>query len=212
MLISPDLKLFITTGDASNQTSAQNINSLSGKILRINLDGSIPADNPVNNNPVWSLGHRNPQGLVLANNKLYASEHGPNQDDEINIIEKGRNYGWPNINGICNESGETAFCISNNVKEPIKTWTPTIATAGLVYYNHDFIPQWKNSLLLVTLKASKLIQMKLADDGASIINTQDYIAEEYGRKRAICISPQGKVYFSTSNGNNDKIVEISRGN
>ena len=103
-------KLFITTGDASNQSNPQNISSLNGKILRLNLDGSIPADNPVAGNPYWSFGHRNPQGLVYANNKLYSSEHGPSNDDEINIIEKGRNYGWPDVQGFCNTTSEQSFC------------------------------------------------------------------------------------------------------
>src|SRR5438034_4148978 len=95
LLITPDLKLFITTGDASDQSNPKNISAVNGKILRLNLDGSIPADNPVPGNPYWSFGHRNPQGLVFANNIIYSSEHGPDTDDEINIIEKGRNYGWP---------------------------------------------------------------------------------------------------------------------
>jgi glucose/arabinose dehydrogenase len=93
-------KLFITTGDASNQSNPQNVSSVNGKILRLNLDGTIPADNPVPGNPYWSYGHRNPQGLVFANNKLYSSEHGPTSDDEINIIEKGKNYGWPDVRGF----------------------------------------------------------------------------------------------------------------
>ena len=90
------------------------------KILRLNLDGSIPSDNPVANNPYWSFGHRNPQGLVFANNRLYSSEHGPNNDDEINIIEKGRNYGWPNVQGYCDNGSEPAFCNNNNVVQPIE--------------------------------------------------------------------------------------------
>jgi len=86
-------KLFITTGDAGNGANAQNINSLNGKVLRINLDGSIPADNPIPGSPLWTWGNRNPQGLVYANGKLYSSEHGPNNDDEVNILLKGRNFG-----------------------------------------------------------------------------------------------------------------------
>ncbi|MEK7224676.1 MAG: PQQ-dependent sugar dehydrogenase, partial [Bacteroidota bacterium] len=122
LVITPDLKLFITTGDASNQALPQNTSSINGKVLRLNLDGTIPADNPVAGNPYWSFGHRNPQGLVFANNILYSSEHGPSNDDEINIIEKGRNYGWPAVHGYCDLSGEQTFCAANNVKEPIKAW------------------------------------------------------------------------------------------
>ncbi|QEK51496.1 PQQ-dependent sugar dehydrogenase [Pedobacter aquae] len=212
LLISSDLKLFITTGDANNTALAQNKNSLAGKVLRINLNGSIPTDNPTPNSAIWSFGHRNAQGLVMVNGKLYASEHGPSTDDEINLIEKDRNYGWPNVVGACDNSTENAFCTANNVAAPLQSWTPTIATAGLTYYNHSSIPQWKNSLLLVTLKASKLVQLKLNDAGTAIIASQDYFGTQYGRKRAICVAPDGKVYFSTSNGTNDKIIEISRSN
>jgi len=212
LAISSDNKLFISTGDAENANAAQNLNSLSGKILRINLDGSIPSDNPFSNNPVWTYGHRNPQGLVFANDKLYASEHGPSKDDEINLIEKGRNYGWPNVNGFCDESGESTFCSTNNVKEPLKSWTPTIAPSGLTYYNHGLIPQWKNSLILAVLKDSKIIRLQLDDAGNAITETEEYFANEYGRKRAVCVAPNGKVYFATSNGSDDKIIEIGRSN
>jgi len=210
LLISSDLKLFITTGDASNPGYAQTASSPNGKILRLNLDGTIPGDNPVAGNPYWSWGHRNPQGLVFANNKLYSSEHGPSNDDEINIIEKGRNYGWVNVQGYCDQSGEQSFCQANNIAEPIQAWTPTIATCGLDYYNHDLIPQWKNSLLLATLKNSRLYQMKLDNDFTAITETNEYFTNKYGRMRDICISPEGKVYICTSNGSNDKIIEITK--
>jgi glucose/arabinose dehydrogenase len=92
--------LYITTGDASDKASAQSTTALNGKVLRIRLDGRIPADNPFPDNPVWSWGHRNPQGLVVVGNKLIEAEHGPESDDEINVIEKGGNYGWPKVKGI----------------------------------------------------------------------------------------------------------------
>lgn len=203
-------KLFITTGDANDQALPQNISSVNGKILRLNLDGSIPADNPVAGNPYWSIGHRNPQGLVYANNRLYSSEHGPSNDDEINIIEKGRNYGWPSVHGFCDIPAEQTFCTANNVAQPLKAWTPTIATSGLDYYNSDLIPQWKNSLLLATLKDGTLYQLKLSDDFNSISSTNRYLSGDYGRMRDICVSPGGKVYVCTSNGSNDKIIEITK--
>lgn len=204
-------KLFVTTGDASNTALPQNTSSANGKILRLNLDGSIPADNPVAGNPYWSSGHRNPQGLVFANNILYASEHGPGNDDEVNIIEKGRNYGWPNVAGFCNETAELSFCTASNVKEPVKAWTPTIATAGLDYYNHDLIPQWKNSLLLATLKDARIYQLKLDNSFSAVTATAEYFTGKYGRMRDLCISGTGKVYICTSNGgNNDRIVEIGK--
>jgi Glucose/sorbosone dehydrogenases len=207
LLITPDLKLFITTGDASNTSLAQDAGSLNGKVLRVNLDGSNPADNPTPGSRVWSLGHRNPQGLVFANNKMYSSEHGPNDNDEINIIEKGRNYGWPNVRGLCDQSSEQNFCTTNNVQEPIQTWTPTIALSGMDYYDKNQIPQFKNSLLVATLKHERLMQLKLNDDRTAVDSVAEFFAGKYGRMRDVCISPDGTVYICTSKGN-DVIVEV----
>ncbi|MFN2458136.1 MAG: sorbosone dehydrogenase family protein [Chitinophagaceae bacterium] len=200
-------KLFITTGDAANQPSAQNTSSLNGKVLRINLDGSIPSDNPIAGNPLWSLGHRNAQGLVVAGNTLFSSEHGPDTDDEINIIEKGKNFGWPNVKGSCDNGGEQSFCAANNVKEPIKTWTPTAAICGMDFYNNDHIRQWKNSLLVTALKNSRLYQLKLNTDRAAITEANEFFTNTYGRLRDVCVAPDGKVYICTSNGN-DKIIVV----
>lgn len=204
-----DNKLFITTGDAANQSLAQNTSALNGKVLRINLDGSIPADNPFPNSRTWSWGHRNAQGLVLVGSKLFSSEHGPDSDDEINIIERGRNYGWPQVRGFCDGSSEQSFCNANNVKEPLRAWTPTAALCGMDYYNADLIPQWKNSLLVVALKNSRLYQLKLNEEQTGIAETAEYFTDTYGRLRDLCIAPDGKVYISTSNGSNDKIIEVS---
>jgi len=204
-------KIFMTTGDALNQSLPQNINTLNGKVLRLNIDGTVPSDNPFPNNPVWSYGHRNPQGIVMANNILYASEHGPDIEDELNIIEKGRNYGWPDVKGPCNGQ-ETNFCTTHNIKEPIwSSGNGTIAVCGLDYYNKNLIPQWKNSLLMMTLKNSSIRQMKLSDDRRSVIQTQSFFKDQWGRLRDLCISPAGKVYVCTSNGgNNDVLIEISK--
>lgn len=210
LLISGDRKLFISTGDASAPANAQNSSSVNGKILRINLDGSIPADNPSPNSPVWSLGHRNIQGLVQANGKLYASEHGPATDDEVNIIEKGRNYGWPNVEGPCDKSNETSFCNTNNVAAPIYSWSPTIAVCGLDYYNNDLIPQWKNSLIMATLKDNTLYQLKLNAAGDKIEGVNTFFRGLFGRLRDVCIAPDGKIYLITSNGSADKIVVIDK--
>jgi len=205
------VKIYFTTGDASYGPQAQDVNTRNGKVVRLNADGSVPSDNPIAGNPVWSYGHRNPQGLVFVNNKIYESEHGPNIEDEVNIIEKGRNYGWPDVNGPCNGS-ETSFCTANNVKEPI--WSSgdnTIAVCGIDYYNNDKISEWKNSILMTTLKDASLRQLKLSADGNSVTGTSIYYKNAYGRLRDICISPSGNVYISTSNGgNDDKIIEISR--
>ena len=205
-LLIVDNKLYISTGDAANPNLAQNTSSRNGKILRLNLDGTIPADNPVPGNPYWTYGHRNAQGMVYANNRIYISEHGPNNDDEINIIERGKNYGWPDVMGFCDNNSERDYCSSNT--EPIKAWTPTIAPCGLDYYRGNTITQWKNSLLLTTLKDARLYQLKLDAGFTSITAVNEYFTNDYGRLRDLCISPAGVVYISTSNGSNDKIIMV----
>jgi glucose/arabinose dehydrogenase len=209
LVISTDNKLIFSTGDAANTALPQDSTKLNGKILRLNLDGSIPTDNPFPNNAVWSRGHRNAQGLVLANGKLFSSEHGPSNDDEVNLIEKGRNYGWPDVQGYCNTPAEQSFCTSRNVAEPLMAWTPTLAVCGMDYYNNNAIPQWKNSLLLTTLKASRLVQLYLNSSQTAIDSAKEFYTNTYGRLRDVCVSPDGKVYICTSNGSNaDRIVEI----
>jgi len=205
-------KLFMTTGDASVSNNAQNISSLSGKVLRFNLDGTIPSDNPYPGSPVWSYGHRNQQGLVVVNDIMYASEHGPNIEDELNIVEKNRNYGWPSINGPCDQPSEITFCTANNVKEPIwSSGNSTIAVCGLDYYNNSRIPAWQNSLLMLTLKDASLRVLKLSIDGRSVVSQQTFFKNRFGRLRDICISPAGRVYLCTSNGSNtDLLIEISK--
>lgn len=210
LLISPDKKLFISTGDAANQPSSQDMNSVNGKILRLNLDGSVPGDNPFAGNAIWSLGHRNAQGLVFANNTLYSSEHGAGSDDEFNIINKGKNYGWPDVEGFCDESDERSFCAQHNVVEPLKAWTPTLAVCGIDFYNNDQIPQWKNSVLMTTLKDNTLYQLKLNTAGDKVEEMKEILRGTYGRLRDVCVAPDGKVYVATGNGNNDKIIVISK--
>lgn len=217
--IDNNLKLFMTTGDAGTGNNAQNLSNQNGKILRMNLDGSVPDDNPFPGSLVWSFGHRNPQGLVMANGILYSSEHGPDTDDEINIIEKGRNYGWPNIKGYCDLESEKQFCTDNNVVEPIISLYPTytLAVCGLDYYNQPLIPEWQNSLLLVTLKANKFMVFKLDSSHKKILNQTEYFSDKLNRLRDICISPDGKVYICTSNrdgrgapkAGDDRIIEIT---
>lgn len=217
LVIDQNLKLFMTTGDAAYSPNAQDMGSLSGKMLRMNLDGSIPEDNPIEGSYLWSWGHRNAQGLVLApSGILYSSEHGPDNSDELNIIEKGRNYGWPTVEGFCDEAGETQFCTDSMVAEPLTEWSPTLATAGLDYYDHEAIPEWRNSLLLVTLKEREMLVLGLSPDGRSIEKEEVYFKFWFGRLRDICVSPQGKIFLAVSNRDgrgapesfDDRIVEI----
>jgi len=217
LIIDVDNKLYMTTGDAQNTPNSQNINSLNGKVLRLNLDGSFPEDNPFPNNYVWTWGHRNAQGLVISPaGIMYSSEHGPANDDELNIIEKGRNYGWPNVEGFCDLGTETQFCADSNVFEPIAAWTPTLAVAGTDFYDNDAIPEWKNSLLVTSLKASRLVALKLSQDGRSVVQEEEFFYNWFGRLRDICISPDGRIFLAVSNkdgrGNinpgDDRIVEL----
>ncbi|MVN74865.1 T9SS type A sorting domain-containing protein [Hymenobacter sp. HMF4947] len=200
LLILPDRTLLMTTGDAQNQPEAQSTISLNGKILRLNLDGTAAADNPTPGSRLYTFGHRNPQGLVQApSGKIYSSEHGPDNDDEVNLIEPGRNYGWPTVQGFCNLTAEQTFCTANNVREPLVAYTPTLAVAGITYYNNPAVPGWDNSLLMTSLKAGTFIQLQLNADGTQITSQTNLWAGTYGRLRAVCVSPQGRVYLSTSN-------------
>jgi glucose/arabinose dehydrogenase len=132
MKIGPDGKLYITTGDATTPSVAQNLGSLNGKILRMNLDGSIPADNPYPNSYVYSYGHRNPQGLAWIGETLYASEHGQSAHDEINRIVAGANYGWPVIQGLEKKAGMETPLFQSGTEV---TWAPSgmAAADGKLY-------------------------------------------------------------------------------
>lgn len=207
LIILPDTTLLFTTGDAQNQPAAQDLDHLSGKILRLNLDGSIPDNNPFPNNPVYSFGHRNAQGLYYSSNGLiYSSEHGPSTDDEFNIIEPGRNYGWPNVHGFCNLPDEQVFCENNNVFEPLAAWTPTIATSDIILYDHSSIPEWQDKILMTTLKNKRIYVLELNEEGTSIVGEEHFFTDWWGRLRDICQAPDGSVYLATNGsdwGNSD---------
>ena len=241
--IGPDLKLYYSVGDmgagqfdnATRTQNAQNINVYEGKILRLNTElvgGSwIPADNPFQNagqpTAVYTWGHRNPQGLVWGAvngvNMLYSSEHGPYSDDEVNVIQVGRNYGWPNVIGWCdgNYNGRTtgnytivdeqANCNSLNVKEPLRSlfpstnppaggdnmlW-PSTAPSGTDFYGSTAIPGWQNSLLIAELKKGAVARLKLSSDGLSIISDTINYFQGLGRFRDVVVSPDGlKIYVA----------------
>ena len=200
LLILPDRTLLMTTGDAQQRSDAQTPASLNGKILRMNLDGTVPADNPIAGSMMYTLGHRNPQGLTRApSGRIYSSEHGENVEDEVNLIEVNRNYGWPTVEGLCTLPAEQAFCTANNVREPLASYTPTLAVSGLTYYNHPAIPGWSNSLLMLSLKAGTFTQLQLNTSGDRVESQNNLWVGTYGRLRAVCVSPQGRVYVGTSN-------------
>jgi glucose/arabinose dehydrogenase len=215
---SNDETMYLAMGDRAVTQTAQDLDSYNGKILRMNLDGSVPEDNPFKGSHVWSYGHRNPQGLIMHNGILYSAEHGPNTDDELNIIEKGRNYGWPHVNGYCDQPSEMDYCEKNNVVEPILSMSPqrTYAVCGIDFYDHDLIEEWKNSVLVVALKDRMLVQVKLDPTGREVLEENFYFKGKYGRLRDVCVSPDGRVFLGTSNrdgrgspgATDDRIIEI----
>lgn len=200
----PDNLLYITTGDAEDTATAQDVNSLNGKILRIKSDGSIPEGN-VNNSAVFSLGHRNPQGITWdGQGSLWSSEHGPSGlqtgNDEINLIEIGKNYGWPTIKGT-----QTADGMETPVAESGKgnAWAP----GDILYYN--------KALYLTGLRGSAIYRAQL--NGNKITTVTPYLKGEFGRIRTIVMGPDGFFYITTSNRdgrgvpkiNDDKVIRIS---
>lgn len=222
LAFGPDKKLYWATGDKHDTTYAQNPKVLNGKILRLNPDGSIPDDNPDPNSPVWAMGFRNMQGLAFSSTGfLYTSEHGDAIEDEINLIQQGRNYGWPKIEGKHNLQAEQEFALKFSTLEPIRSWTPVIAPAGMAYYGSSEIPEWENTLLLTTLKAKSLRILFLSKDGKSIDQEKVLFENLYGRLRDVAVGPDGSIYLSTSNldwnpqpgfplSGDDKILKISK--
>ncbi len=194
----PDGKLYVTTGDATNKDSAQNINSLSGKILRLNDDGSIPSDNPYPDNPVWSYGHRNPQGIAWSRvtGDMYSSEHGPSGfdgpggGDEINYIVPGGNYGWPLVSHNRKREG-TLF--------PLALFTPAEAPASLVWYDGSAFPQFTNNLFFGALRGEGLVRVELSSSGDSVVSVEKLSDITFGRIRATAVGMDGYIYFGTSN-------------
>lgn len=190
----PDGKLYITTGDADRPILAQDLKSPNGKILRVNDDGSIPADNPFVQNDtarkeIWTYGHRNPQGIAFepTTGQLFDSEHGPTGGDEINRIVRGQNYGWPLVHHREEREGMTA---------PVMEYTPSIGPSEMVFYTADAFPALKGKLLLACLRGEKILQLQL--DRTKVVSEEILLQGAYRRIRALTVGPDGYLYFSTS--------------
>jgi len=203
LLVLPDNTLLMTAGDVGASGLAQSLSSLQGKTLRLNLDGSIPADNPFTDSYVYTLGNRNSQGLALGpNGIIYSSEHGQNSNDEFNIIEAGGNYGWPQVEGFCNTAAEQSFCEENDVVEPLEAWSPCIAVNGIEYYNHEAIPEWQHSVLMSVLgglggQYERLSVLHLSEDGLSVESEDQYFSSFNQRIRDVAVNPYtGSVYVA----------------
>lgn len=189
--IGPDKKLYITTGDAGNSSLAQDLSSTAGKILRIELDGSIPNDNPFVNSPIYSFGHRNPQGLAWnSKNILYSSEHGQSAHDEINIIYPGANYGWPLVKG--DEDSTEVTLQKPLIHSGEDTWAPS----GITFVNQG---PWQDKLLVSTLRGQQLLSISLNEDKSVVENIESWFKNEYGRLREVIQGKNGAIYITTSN-------------
>jgi len=203
LLVLPDNTLLMTAGDVGASGLAQSLSSLQGKTLRLNLDGSIPADNPFADSYIYTFGNRNSQGLALGpNGIIYSSEHGQNSNDEFNIIQAGGNYGWPQVEGFCNTASEQSFCEENDVVEPLEAWTPCVAVNGIEYYNHEAIPEWQHSVLMSVLgglggQYERLSVLHLSEDGLSVESEDQYFSSFNQRIRDVAVNPYtGSVYVA----------------
>lgn len=197
--VGPDTRLYITTGDAANPESAQDLNSTAGKILRIGVDGSMPSDNPFKGSPIYSYGHRNPQGIAWrrGGDQLFATEHGPSGEmgfvanDEVNRIVAGGNYGWPRVVG----KREVEGFISPVYHSGSETWAPSGCT---FYYGADF-PHWNDNLFFAALRGEHLHRLAVSEDGTRALESEKLLQGEYGRLRTVVQGPDGLLYILTSN-------------
>jgi glucose/arabinose dehydrogenase len=202
LAVGPDGYLYMTTGDAGRERLAQDTNSLSGKILRLGLDGAPAPGNPFGDE-VFSFGHRNAQGLVFHADTgvLFITEHGPDDNDEVATVTSGQNHGWPFVHGFCDGDvrGEVAFCEEHEVHEPLAAWTPTIAPAGADFYLHDAIPSLRGSLLFTTLAGSSLVVLDFDARYSRVVSQRVVEENTYGRLRDVLVGPDGTIYLATSN-------------
>jgi glucose/arabinose dehydrogenase len=182
LAFGPDGKLYVSTGDASRPERAQDLDSLGGKILRLNPDGSIPADNPFDGSPVFSYGHRNVQGLAFDDDgNLWASEFGQNTWDELNLIQAGQNYGWPVVEGV---GGDDRFV------DPVAQWSTDEASPSGIAFVRD-------TVFMAALRGERLWQIPVQDGAAG--SPADFAVGEFGRLRHAEVAPDGSLWVLTNN-------------
>ena len=208
--------LFFTIGDrGSRNVNPQDLSRDGGKVYRINEDGSIPQDNPfVDKNDIidaiYSYGHRNPQGIFLhpETGMIWTNEHGPKGGDEINIIRKGKNYGWPTITYGKNYNGTIITNLKNlfGMEQPLYYWTPSIAPSSFEYITSDKYDNWKGNLLAGSLSFGYLERLVLDDQNKVIF--REKIAKDIGRVRDVVESPDGYIYLSVENKGIFKLIPI----
>lgn len=205
----PDGTLVFSTGDRGQGERAQDLSDDAGKIHRINADGSIPRDNPFVGRPgakptIYSYGHRNIQGLAVngADGSLWATEHGPQGGDEVNLILPGRNYGWPVIT-YGRQYGSGAPIGEGNAKagmeQPLLQWTPSIAPSGLAFYSSAAFPRWRGSLFSGNLAGQRLVRLSL--NGAAVRSQEVLLQGTVGRIREVKEGPDGALYLLTDEAN-----------
>ena len=195
--------LYFSIGDRGKRNQAQLLDYPNGKIHRLNADGSIPSDNPFfeNNNAIksiWTYGNRNPQGLAIypSSSILFETEHGPRGGDELNILSSGKNYGWPEITYGKNYSGTTItkYTHKEGMEQPVIHWTPSIAVCGIDFYDGELFNNWKNNLLVSSLKFERLYRLEIDDDDEVI--DQEIIYEAGSRIRDVQTGPEGFIYIA----------------
>jgi aldose sugar dehydrogenase len=202
-----DGNLFVTLGEHfTYRNEAQNLGNHLGKLIRITPDGAAPSDNPFAGRDgakpeIWSFGHRNEQGLALnpATGDLWEIEHGPRGGDEVNIIGKGKNYGWPVIGYGIDYSGATIHeaAAKDGMEQPVKYWVPSIAPSGMAFYNGKLFPKWSGSLFTGALAGKMLVRLSL--NGNSVTGEERLLQNLYERIRDVRQGPDGALWLLTDN-------------
>ncbi|WP_448586592.1 PQQ-dependent sugar dehydrogenase [Thermaurantiacus sp.] len=215
----PDATLLVTTGDGFDfREEAQRLGSPLGKVMRLTADGRPAPGNPFTARPgaqsaIWTLGHRNPQGLAFdpVRRLVYLHEHGPRGGDELNILEAGHNYGWPVATRGRDYSGATISPYRRypGMTEPLLDWTPSIAPSGLVVYRGAMFPEWQGDLLLGALASRELRRIRLSPDGRRVLGQDSLLKSAGARIREVAVAPDGALWVTTD-APDGQLLRISR--